>query len=82
MEMFLGLSFSAQLFGPLAFSGFGHRGSPILSANFTLHHWYLGARKNRRDWPKPEKVRGPKSRAEKARATEGTQSAEEGESAL
>ena len=34
------LSFSARLFGPLAFSGFGHRGSPVLTVN-------LGNSKNR-----------------------------------
>ena len=37
--------FSARLFGPLAFSGFRHRSSPVLSANFTLHHGLVGARK-------------------------------------
>ena len=30
-------------------SGFGHRGSPVFLANFTLHHGSLGMRKNRRD---------------------------------
>ena len=42
-------AFSARLFGPLAFSGFVHRGSLVLSANFTLHHGSLGAQINRQE---------------------------------
>ena len=44
-----GLSFSARLFGPLAFSGCGHRGTSVLSANFTLPHGLLGGQKIRRE---------------------------------
>ena len=38
-------SFSARLFGPLAFSGFGQRSLPVLLADFTLYPGLLGARK-------------------------------------
>ena len=31
---FVAPTFSARVFGPLAFSGFGHRGSPVFSAIF------------------------------------------------
>ena len=42
-------AFSEQLFGPLAFSGFGHCTSSVLLANFTLHRGELGAWKRTSD---------------------------------
>ena len=41
---FVAPAFSAQLFGPLAFSGFGHRGTPVLSANLgnSENRWERG----------------------------------------
>ena len=45
-KRYQGLYFSLELFGPLAFSGFGHQGgSAVLSANFTLYRRLLGALK-------------------------------------
>ena len=49
--------------------------------NSLINHGSKEVRKNRRE-PRSEEGRGPKSRAEKAGATEGTHSGEEGGSAL
>ena len=61
--------------------------SPRLSAFFRTSSYpqckvKFAERTSKARWPKQEKVRGPKSRAEKVGVTEGIQSAEEGRSTL